>query len=75
MNQAGPLIDRVQDTHQRFGDVPMVSPMVIELEKTVVVSSVYGTNAIKGGTLTEDEITAIFQDTPSTDTNTDKKEG
>lgn len=45
---------RVEDAHERFVASPL-SQVVNHLEKEVVVSSVFGTNTIEGGTLTEDE--------------------
>lgn len=48
------LLPRVEDAHERF----IVSPLAQvanQLEREVVVSGVFGTNTIEGGTLTEDE--------------------
>lgn len=45
---------RVEDAHQRFVASPL-SQVANRLEQEVVVSSVFGTNTIEGGTLTEDE--------------------
>jgi len=57
-----PLIDRVEDAHARFLSVPILPQVANQLQKTVIVSSVFGTNTIEGGTLTEDEIEEIFGD-------------
>lgn len=45
---------RVEDAHARFIDSPLAQ-VANQLEKEVIVSSVFGTNTIEGGTLTEDE--------------------
>ncbi len=47
-------LHRVEDAHQRFVASPLAQ-VATRLEKEVVVSSVFGTNTIEGGTLTEDE--------------------
>lgn len=47
-------LQRVEDTHERFVASPL-SQVASRLEKEVVVSSVFGTNTIEGGTLTEAE--------------------
>lgn len=47
-------LHRVADAHERFVASPL-SQVANRLEKEVVVSSVFGTNTIEGGTLTEDE--------------------
>lgn len=47
-------LHRVGDAHERFVASPLAQ-VANRLEKEVVVSSVFGTNTIEGGTLTEDE--------------------
>ena len=47
-------LQRVEDAHERFIASPL-SQVANRLEQEVVVSSVFGTNTIEGGTLTEDE--------------------
>jgi Fic family protein len=47
-------LHRVADAHERFVASPL-SQVANRLEKEVVVSSVFGTNTIEGGTLSEDE--------------------
>jgi len=54
-----PLIQRVDDAHQRFIGSPL-SQIATELEKEVVVSSIFGTNTIEGGTLSEEETRAVL---------------
>lgn len=45
---------RVEDAHERFAVSPLAQ-VANRLEKEVLVSSVFGTNTIEGGILTEDE--------------------
>jgi Fic family protein len=45
---------RVSDAHERFHESAL-APVADRLEREVVVSSVFGTNSIEGGTLTEKE--------------------
>lgn len=48
------MLQRVEDAHVRFVASPL-SQVANQLEREVVVSSVFGTNTIEGGTLSEDE--------------------
>lgn len=48
------LLLRINDAHQRFRGSPLAQ-VANRLEKEVVVSSIFGTNSIEGGTLTEEE--------------------
>ncbi|MCF6776457.1 Fic family protein [Thiotrichales bacterium 19X7-9] len=48
------LYQRVLDTQSRFKSSPL-SSLAKKLEREVIVSSVFGTNHIEGGKLTEDE--------------------
>ncbi len=48
------LYQRVLDAHERFNQSPL-SQVARQLEREVVVSSIFGTNSIEGGTLTEEE--------------------
>jgi len=45
---------RVNDAHRRFASSPLAQ-VAKQLEKEVVVTSIFGTNSIEGGTLSEDE--------------------
>ncbi len=47
-------LQRVEDAHQRFIASPF-SQVANQLEREVVASSIFGTNTIEGGTLTEEE--------------------
>jgi len=48
------ILQRVQDAQERFRVSPLAS-VATKLEKEVVVSSVFGTNTIEGGELSEQE--------------------
>ncbi len=61
MEAVQPLLDRVLDAHARFKSVPMLPDISTKLEHEVLVSSVFGTNTIEGGTLTEEETAAILE--------------
>jgi len=50
----GTLYLRVNDAHQRLRGSPLAQ-VANRLEKEVVVSSIFGTNSIEGGTLSEEE--------------------
>ncbi len=50
----GVALQRVEDAHDRFVASPLAQA-ANRLEEEVVVSSVFGTNSIEGGTLSEDE--------------------
>lgn len=54
VTQAKLALQRVEDAHERFVASPL-SQVANQLEREVVVSSVFGTNTIEGGTLSEDE--------------------
>ena len=57
-------IQRVEDAHDLFIKTPL-SQVASLLEKEVVVSSVFGTNTIEGGTLTEDETATALNIDPA----------
>ena len=57
--QAGLALQRVEDAHERFVASPL-SQVANQLEREVVVSSVFGTNTIEGGTLSEDETATVL---------------
>ena len=53
-----PLYQRVLDAHERLNASPL-SQVARQLEREVVASSIFGTNSIEGGTLTEEETDAF----------------
>lgn len=60
MERIHPLLQRVEDAHARFASVPILPDVATRLEREVVASSVFGTNTIEGGTLTEEETAAVI---------------
>ncbi|QXP84725.1 Fic family protein [Methylococcus sp. Mc7] len=50
---------RVEDAHQRFDASPLAQ-VANQLEREVVVSSIFGTNSIEGGMLSEEETGAAL---------------
>ena len=58
-NEVALPLQRVEDAHQRFVTLPL-SQVAHQLEREVVTSSVFGTNTIEGGTLTEEETAATL---------------
>ena len=60
LEKIDPLLNRVKDAHSRFSSVPILPDVATQLEKEVVVSSVFGTNTIEGGTLTEEETAGVI---------------
>jgi len=57
-------IQRVEDAHELFIKTP-INQVASRLEKEVVVSSVFGTNTIEGGRLTEDETATALDIDPA----------
>ena len=55
---------RVSDAHQRFQGPPL-SQVASQLEREVVATSVFGTNSIEGGTLSEEETRQALDLDPS----------
>jgi len=66
------LYQRVEDAQKRFKESPL-SHVASSLEKEVVVSSVFGTNTIEGGTLTEEETEQALSLSPEEIQNTEQK--
>jgi Fic family protein len=64
MSEVAPLLARVEDAHGFFRDSPL-SQAANRLEKEVLVSSIYGTNTIEGGRLTEQETARILEEDPA----------
>jgi len=66
------LYQRIEDAQKRFKESPL-SHVASSLEKEVVVSSVFGTNTIEGGTLTEEETEQALSLSPEQIQNTEQK--
>jgi len=59
-----PLYQRVLDAHERLNVSPL-SQVARQLEREVVASSIFGTNSIEGGTLTEEETQQVLDLDPA----------
>lgn len=57
-------LHRIDDAHRRFVASPL-SQVANKLEKEVVASSVFGTNAVEGGTLSEEETASALDLDPA----------
>ena len=55
---------RVLDAYERFNASPL-SQVARQLEREVVASSIFGTNSIEGGTLTEEETQRVLELDPA----------
>lgn len=58
-----PLFDRVADAQERFSKLSLWH-ISAQLEKEVIAASVFGTNTIEGGDLSEEETSAVLQLSP-----------
>lgn len=56
-------LQRVEDAYQRFIGSPLAQ-IANQLEQEIIASSIFGTNTIEGGTLTEKETTAVLALSP-----------
>ncbi len=66
------LLLRVNDAQRRFRVSPL-SQVANRLEKEVIVSSIFGTNSIEGGTLTEQETGEAIELDPATVKDTERR--
>ena len=58
------LYQRVLDAHERL-NASLLSQVARQLEREVVASSIFGTNSIEGGTLTEEETQRVLDLDPA----------
>jgi Fic family protein len=54
---------RANDAHERFSESPL-SQVANQFEREVIASSVFGTNSIEGGTLSEEETSELLEADP-----------
>lgn len=73
LDRLQPLINQVQYSHRLFSSLPLLPEIAAQLEKETLLSSIHGTDAIEGGTLTEDEITQIIESIPETSQEAHKR--
>ncbi|MCF6323110.1 MAG: hypothetical protein L3J89_02100 [Gammaproteobacteria bacterium] len=64
MSSLNGLLLRVDDAHKRF-KASSLSQVAGRLEKEVVVSTIFGTNSIEGGTLSVEETEEALALTPA----------
>lgn len=57
-------LQRIEDAHSRFSDSPLAQ-VANRLEREVIASSIFGTNTIEGGALTEEETSAAMDLDPA----------
>lgn len=67
------LLDRVNDAQERFRNVPVLPDIATLLEKEVIVSSIFGTNTIEGGTLSQEETAALLDLEENTEAKEEKE--
>jgi Fic family protein len=58
------LMQRIEDAHGRFSDSPLAQ-VANKLEREVIASSIFGTNTIEGGALTEEETASAMDLDPA----------
>ncbi len=61
-----PLLDRIEDAHRRLSSIPILPDVAIKLEREFLIDSIYGTNTIENGGLTEEETAAVLDAPPET---------
>ncbi|WP_218208619.1 Fic family protein [Acinetobacter sp. F9] len=64
LQEVRPLLDRVNDSQNRFNKIPSLSLIIDEVQEKVLASSVYSTNTIEGGQFTEQETANILKQDP-----------
>ncbi len=67
-----PLFGRVADAQEHFSKLSL-SQISAQLEKEVIAASVFGTNTIEGGDLSEEETSAVLQLSPEQNTTGSRK--
>ncbi|MDC5405553.1 Fic family protein [Acinetobacter pittii] len=61
-----PMLDRVNDSQNRFNKTPSLSIIIDQVQEKVLASSIYSTNTIEGGQFTEQETANILKQDPKT---------
>ena len=64
---------RIEDAHHRFSSIPIIPDVAARLEKEVVAASVFGTNTIEGGTLSEEETARVIERLPESRDETEQR--
>ena len=65
-NQVQAMLDRVNDSQNRFNKMPSLPLIIDQVQDKVLASSIYSTNTIEGGQFTEQETANILKQDPKT---------
>lgn len=66
MGQVQAMLDRVNDSQNRFNKTPSLPLIIDQVQEKVLASSIYSTNTIEGGQFTEQETADILKLDPKT---------
>jgi Fic family protein len=66
LNQVQAMLDRVNDSQNRFNKMPSLPQIIDQVQDKVLASSIYSTNTIEGGQFTEQETADILKQDPKT---------
>lgn len=66
LSEAQAMLDRVNDSQNRFNKTPSLSLIIDQVQEKVLASSIYSTNTIEGGKFTEQETADILKQDPKT---------
>ena len=66
LNQVQAMLDRVNDSQNRFNKMPSLPQIIDQIQDKVLASSIYSTNTIEGGQFTEQETANILRQDPKT---------
>lgn len=72
-NQIQAMLDRVNDSQNRFNKTPSLPLIIDQVQDKVLASSIYSTNTIEGGQFTEQETAEILKLDPKTIQKTEEK--
>ncbi|WP_334159330.1 Fic family protein [Oryzomicrobium sp.] len=64
LSSVAPLLARIEDVHELFKGSPLAT-VANSLEKEVLTTSIYGTNTIEGGKLSEEETAEVLEMDPA----------
>lgn len=73
LNQIQAMLDRVNDSQNRFNKTPSLPLIIDQVQEKVLASSIYSTNTIEGGQFTEQETAQILKQDPKTIQKSEEK--
>lgn len=73
LNQVQALLDRVNDSQNRFNKTSSLPLIIDQMQDKVLASSIYSTNTIEGGQFTEQETADILKQDPKTIQKSEEK--